>query len=60
MTRAAVCLISGSAAAAPVRGRRGDRSVRLCRANQSIVAGTARTTVPAAREMRGNGRKAVI
>jgi hypothetical protein len=38
----------------------GNSFVRLCRAHQSIVAGYARTTVPAAREMRGNGRKAVI
>lgn len=34
--------------------------VRRCRTEESIVAGSAHTAIPAAREMRGNGRKAVI
>ena len=34
--------------------------VRRCRTHESIVAGSAHTAIPAAREMRGNGRKAVI
>lgn len=38
----------------------GTNCVRQRRTEESIVAGSAHTTIPAAREMRGNGRKAVI
>ena len=38
----------------------GVNCVRQSRTEESIVAGSAHTAIPAAREMRGNGRKAVI
>ena len=38
----------------------GPNCVRHGRTEESIVVGSAHTAIPAAREMRGNGRKAVI
>ncbi len=54
---AVVVVISGAVRCGRVSGT---NCVRHCRTEESIVASYAHTTIPAVREMRGNGRKAVI